>query len=480
MTTPHLQRKLGLWACISIVIGSVIGSSIFMKPATMAGQLGSPWLLLAVWIVAGVISIFGGMINSEVGTMIPETGGQYTYFRIMYGEFFAYILGWAAFIVINTAGIAAISYIFGYYFNSLITLPAFSKSVEIAFHFHIPFIGTIYPLENFGIKSISILCILIMTLINIRSVKAGGSVGVVFTVLKVVALLFLVIAIFAFGKGSTQNFTTNSSTMKFSFWSVLTGFIAATSGALAAYDGWNNLGSAGGEIIHPQKNIPRGLIGGIFLCMILYVFTTQAYLYMMPLDEMKNSHLVATDALQKVMGSKGALLIGLLVIISTAGAVNANVLPCARITYAMARDGLFFSWAGKVSKKNHTPYTSLWLQCFISCLYVISGTFDMLTDMFVFVTWLFYGFAAYGIIVLRKKMPDVERPYKLKGYPYIPIIFILFTFIYFIISIYNDIHNYLIGETRIIYSSLGMMLLIIGVPFYIYFRNKKSKVKSKN
>lgn len=265
--------------------------------------------------------------------------------------------------------------------------------------------------------------------------------------------------------------------MNFSAWSVLTGFVAATSGALAAYDGWNNLGSAGGEIRNPQKNIPRGLIWGLLICMLLYLGTTQAYLYMMPLDEMKGSHLVATDVLSKVMGSKGASVIALLVVVSTLGAVNGNVLPCARITYAMAHDKLFFSWAGKVDPKYHTPYTSLWLQCIWSALFVLTGSFDMLTDMFVFVTWIFYGFAAYGIIVLRKKMPDADRPYKLKGYPYIPVVFILFTLLYFIITIYNDVHNYVTGQSRIIYSALGLLLLAAGVPFYVYFRWKQRRAQ---
>lgn len=471
-STPHLQRKLGLWACISIVIGSVIGSSIFMKPATMAAQLGSPVLLLAVWIVAGIISIFGGMINSEVGAMIPETGGQYTYFRYMYGEFFAYLLGWAAFIVINTAGIAAIAFIFAQYADYFLHLPSFAQHTEQSIVWSIPFIGKIFPLENFGVKMLAILSIVTTSLINYRSVKLGGMVQVVFTVLKVGALLFLVISIFVSGKGSFKNFTANSATMNFSLWSVITGFVAATSGALAAYDGWNNLGLAGGEIIHPQKNIPRSLIGGLAVCIILYVLTTQAYIYMMPLDEMKNSHLVATDALSKVMGGKGAAIIALLVIVSTFGAVNSNVLPCARLTYAMAKDKLFFSWAKKIDGTYHTPSVSIWLQCAWSCILVLSGSFDMLTDMFVFVTWIFYGFAAYGIIVLRKKMPGAERPYKLKGYPFIPIIFILFTVLYFVITIYNDIHSYITGQSKIIYSALGFLLLLSGVPFYFYFRRK--------
>lgn len=472
-----LQRKLGLWACISIVAGSVIGSSIFMKPATMAGQLGSPLLLSLVWVVAGVVSIFGAMINAEVGAMLPETGGQYAYFRYMYGRFFSYMFGWASFIVINTAAIAGISFIFAQYSTYFIDLPSFSDTTVSSFIIHLPFIGELYPLNNIGVKALAILLIVVVTAINHRSVKAGGNIQVLFTLIKVLALLFLILGIFFSGKGSVSNFTTNSINMDFSAWGVLTAFIAATSGALAAYDGWNNLGFAGGEIKNPQKNIPRGLIWGLVVCIVMYLLTTQAYLYMLPVEEMKDSSLVATDALQKVMGAGGASLIAIMVIISTAGAANGNILPCSRVTYAMAKDGVFFSWAAKEDKRNHTPFASLWLQAAWSVVFVMTGSFDMLMDMFVFVTWIFYGFAAYGIIILRKKMPDAPRPYRLKGYPTIPIIFILFAALYFVITLYNDIYNYNTGKTPIVYSLLGLVLLSAGIPFYVYFlyRNKKMK-----
>jgi APA family basic amino acid/polyamine antiporter len=472
MPAPQLQRQLGLWTCISIVAGSVIGSSIFMKPATMAAQLGSPILLLIVWIVAGIISIFGGMINAEIGTMLPQTGGQYVYFRHMYGSFFAYLYGWAGFIVINTAAIAAIAFIAAQYTTYFIRLPHFDQSIEQSFVCTIPFVGQLFPLQNFGVKSLAILLVIVFTVINHRSVKAGGSVQVLFTILKIAALLFLISGIFFSGKGSIDNFTTASSTMDFSSWAVVTGFVAATSGALAAYDGWNNMGFVGGEIKDPQKNIPRGLIWGLIICIILYILTTLAYLYMLPLDEMKTSQLVATDALSKVMGAGGASIIALLVIISATGAMNGNILPCARITYAMAKDGLFFSWGAKVNASYHTPSAALWLQCIVSCLFILSGSFDMLADLFVFVSWLFYGFGAYGIFILRKKMPLAERPYRLKGYPVIPIIFILFAVFYFFMTLYNDIHNYLSGQSKIINAALGLLLLLTGVPFYWWFRRK--------
>jgi APA family basic amino acid/polyamine antiporter len=261
---------------------------------------------------------------------------------------------------------------------------------------------------------------------------------------------------------------------------IITSFTAATSGALAAYDGWNNLGFASGEIRNPQKNIPKGIIWGLLICITLYLLTTQAYLYMMPVDEMKRSGLVATDALSKVMGSGGASVIAILVIISAAGAANGNILPCARITYAMSKDQLFFKWGGAVDSSFHTPYKSLWLQCIISCLFIITGSFDMLADLFVFVSWLFYGFGAYGIFILRRKMPYAERPYRLRGYPWIPILFLSFAVFYFFMTIYNDVHRFRLGETKTINSALGCLLLLTGIPFYFYFKKKSRQNRDQN
>src|SRR5687768_1719140 len=333
MVSPQLERKLGLWACISIVVGAVIGSGIFMKPATMADQTGSPIILLLVWIIAGIISLFGGMINSEIGTILPNTGGQYVYFRHMYGDFFAFLFGWASFIVINTAAVAAIAFVFAQYSEYFFQLPQFSPEIERSVDFNLPGIGTLYPLENFGVKGLAILLILLVTFINYRSVKAGGAVQVLFTIIKIGALLLLVFFIFFSGKGSFMNFITPSLDRNTSFAATITGFIAATSGALAAYDGWNNLGFVAGEIKNPKRNIPRGLIIGLTICMLMYVLTSQSYLYVLPIDQLKNSSLVASDALAVVMGVTGGGLIALMVMVSTSGGVNGNLFPSARVTF---------------------------------------------------------------------------------------------------------------------------------------------------
>jgi APA family basic amino acid/polyamine antiporter len=477
MSAVQLERKLGLYACISIVVGAVIGSSIFMKPAIMAAQVGSPVTLLLVWVIAGVVSIFGGMINAEIGTVLPNTGGQYVYFRHMYGEFFAFLYGWAAFIVINTAGIAAIAFVFAQYSGYFVHLPHFSQAIEKSIHVYLPGIGKLYLLENFGVKCLAVLLIVIISFINYRSLKAGGAVQLLSALLKVGALLVLVFFIFFSGKGSFSNFITPSINRDTSFAATVTGFIAATSGALAAYDGWNNLGFVAGEIKDPKKNIPRGLIIGLLICLLMYVLTSQAYLYVLPIDQMKNSPLVASDALAVVMGVVGGGLIALMVMISTLGAVNGNVMPCARVTFAMGEQKVFSAWVGKVQPRFRTPGNALWLQCIWACLFVFSGSFDMLTDMFVFITWIFYGFAAYGIFILRKKMPDAERPYKVWGYPVIPRIFIFFSAFYFAVTLYTDVNNYMSGKTEFINSIYGLALTAAGIPLFYFFRWKYKNKK---
>ena len=470
-----LTRKLGLWTTVSIVAGSVIGSSIFMKPAVMAGQLGSPLLLVVVWIAAGVISMMGAAVNAEIGAMLPVTGGQYVFFQKMYGDFFAYLYGWAAFAVINTASVAAIAFIFSQYAEYFIHLQRFAAAIEHSWQINLPFIGQLYPLENAGVKSLTILLILLLTWINCRSVKAGGRVQLLFSAAKIIALLMMVIMIFFSGKGNTHNFIQASSSVHLGGLALVGGIIAAMSGAFAAYDGWNNIGFVAGEIKEPGKNIPKGLFIGLGICILLYVLTNQAYLYILPIDTMAKSSLVATDALNPVMGNVGAGLIALLVMISTLGCTNGNILACPRVTFEMANRGYFFSSTGKVHPKYQTPSNAIWLHTLITCLFVLTGSFDMLTDLFVFVTWIFYGFGAFGVFILRKKMPDAERPYKVRGYPWVPLIFVLFTAFYFVMTLYTDINNYITGKTHFINSVFGLVLVLAGVPLYFYFKKKKRK-----
>jgi APA family basic amino acid/polyamine antiporter len=291
----------------------------------------------------------------------------------------------------------------------------------------------------------------------------------------VAVILLLVLGILFSGKGDVSNFITNAPGFDLSGWALLGAFMAATTGAFAAYDGWNNLNMMAGEIKNPQRNITRSLIVGLWICIVIYVLVTLAYMYALPIDAMAKSKLVASDAINIALGNIGGGVIAGLIVVSTFGGTNANLLSCARVVFAMGESKTFFSGVAKVHRKFKTPGNAVLVLGIISSLFVLSGSFDMLADMFIFVSWVFYGLVILGLFILRKKMPNVERPYKAWGYPVVPLIFLLFTGVYIATTLYNDINNYVQGRSPIINSLFGLILTAIGVPLYFYFKKKNEK-----
>ena len=469
-TTSSLAQKIGFWSATSIIIGSIIGSGVFMKPASMAAELGSPVWLTLIWIIAGLFSLFGALIYAELGAMIPETGGMYVYFRYMFGDFIAFLYGWAAFAVINTASVAAIAFVCAQYADYFLHLPRFDAVTEHSIAWHIPFIGDLYPLENIGVKSLSIALILVLTLLNYISVKAGSALQVISTFLKMAVIAALVFGIFFSSNGSFQNFIHADHPKE--GWSLMSGIIAAMTGAFFAYDGWINIVSMAGEVKLPQKNIPKSLLTGVFACIAVYVLVNQAYLYVLPVEKVAQSPLVASDAIGIAWGTTGSTIVAAMIVICTLGAINGNVMAPARITYAMGKDKVFLPWTGKGHKRFQTPGNALWLHGIWASLFIITGSFDMLADMFVFITWIAYLFGALGIFMLRKKMPDRPRPYKIWGYPWVPILFIIFSAFYLITTVWNDVSNYLNHRQPIINSVLGLAITALGLPLYFYFKKK--------
>jgi basic amino acid/polyamine antiporter, APA family len=479
MPETSLERQLGLWATISVVAGGVIGSGIFMKPAVMAGQLGSPVLLLGVWMFAGLITLCGALTNAEVAAMMPETGGQYVFFQKMYGDFGSFFYGFSALAVFNTAGVASLAYVFSQYMQNFVEFPHLSTATEQMIHIHIPFIGDISPLQNSGVKGFTILTIILLTYANCRSVKFSAGMQVLFTVLKIAALFLLVGGILLSGRGDAHNLVTASGSLKPRGADLLNAFIAATAGAFWAYDGWNNITFVAGEIKEPRKNIPRGLFVGLLICIVAYMMMNVSYIYALPIDSMAQSKMIAADASRAVMGTIGAIFISLLVVISTFGTTNGNILATARVTFAMAREKRFFSFAGEVHRKFRTPAKALIVHCIWTCLLVLSGSFDMLTDMLIFISWVFYGLSAAGVMILRKKMPDHPRPYKVWGYPFVPLIFIGFSSFFVVMTLVNDVRHYLAGEVPIINSLFGILLTLPGVPLYWYFKKQSGRAKER-
>jgi len=463
----ELIRGLTLTAAVMIAAGSMIGSGIFRKPATMAGQLMSPELLIIIWAGAGIITFIGALVNAEIAGMIDATGGQYVYFRKMYGDFTAFLYGWSIFSVIQTGSQAAIAYAFGEYLGYFIKYPELSQAWQ-DFSVYMPFVGNIHPFFEFGPKAAAIFCILFLTWINYLGVVFGGFVQTVITFIKIGSIILLAALLFIFGTGNFSNlnsgFTVPESTLN-----NLTALIGlALAGAFWAYDGWNNVTFVSGEVKDPQRNIPKALLYGTLIVVGVYVLINVAFLYILPIDVMAKSPLVAASAAEVIFGTSGASIIAIAVIVSTFGAVSASVLTTARVQFAMARDKLFFTPLGKVHPKFGTPHVSLVVQGLWSCVLVMTGSFDTITDYVIFAAWTFYMLGAFGVYILRKKMPDAHRPYKVWGYPYTPAIFVVFSFLFLLNSIIEDTSD----------AAMGTILILIGLPIYFYWKIKMKKVKN--
>ncbi|MBL8006041.1 MAG: amino acid permease [Ignavibacteria bacterium] len=461
-----LLTKLGLYTAVLIVISSMIGSGIFKKAAPMALELQSGGILLLCWVIAGIVTLIGAATNAEIAGLIAAPGGQYVYFKEMYGKAFAFIYGWSCFSVIQSASIASIAYVFAESVNAVIPLPHLSDSIE-----KLSIFGIFYPLDSFGVKSLTIITIVFLTAANYLGVIFGGFISNLFTTLKVIGIVIIIVLGLTISGGSVSNIGPVGESVNAQYGSNLGLFgamFAAMLGAFWAYDGWNNIGYLGGEVKNPKRNIPLALFAGVGIVMAVYLLTNFVYLYVMPVSEIieianKENTIIAVEVMRKFIGNGGAFFISVLIMISTFGTTNGTILASSRIYFAMSRDNLFFKSAGNVHPKFKTPYTSLLMQGMWASVLVLSGTFDQLTDMLIFASFIFYGAGAFGVFILRKKMKDAHRPYKAIGYPLIPFIFVLFCITLVIVTIIQNPRD----------AGIGLVLVLSGIPFYMFW-NKKS------
>lgn len=465
-----LLQKLGLFTAVTIVIGSMIGSGIFKKSASMSGELGAPGIVLVIWLAAGIISLIGALTNAEVAGLLPRAGGQYVYFREMYGKFTGYLYGWSIFAVIQTGSIASIAYVFSGYLEYFFPAPHMAADWE-AWGFSISWGGQVlldcYPLKDIGLKLMTIFLIMFLSTVNYFGVAFGGIVQNVFTILKNLAIAFIVIVALAFGAGAAANFNPFVNTaFQFPSGTLLGGIVLALSGAFWAYDGWNNITYLGAEVKDAQRNIPRAMMTGMFFVIAVYLLINLAYFYVLPVDAIKDSSFLASDVMRKAVGDWGGAFVAVAVMVSTFGTTNGTILVSARVYYAMAKDRLFFRKLEDVHHKYRTPGVSILIQGLWASMITMTGSFDQLTDMLIFVSWIFYGLGAYGVFVLRKKMPNAERPYKAFGYPWLPAFFVVFSAFFVGFSIWYNVRN----------AIFGIILVAIGIPLYFYF-NKQKNVK---
>jgi APA family basic amino acid/polyamine antiporter len=464
------QRTIGLRTATALVVGSIVGSGIFMRPAEMAALLGSPVQVMLVWIVAGLFTLLSVLVMAEVAAMLPETGGQYAFMQHMYGDFWAYLYGWAAFAVINCAGTAGISFIAAQYLEYFIPLPRFSEATEQAFSLHIPFIGKLYPLEHIGRKCVSICFLTLFTIIGYRSTRLGARLQFILAAAKVLAISLLVGGLFFSGKGSVLNFQAISGPASAGGLTLVLAWVAACNGALQALDGCNTMLYMTGEIRNPGVNIPRSLVMGLVTAIGIYLVVNIAMMYVLPIDQMAGSSLVASDAAMVAFGAVGGGIIAFLIVLSVLGSTQVNVLTPPRLSFAMAQRGRFFRAAGMVHPRFNTPGNALLIHLGVMAAMTLSGSFYILTDMYIFIVWVFNLMMMAGLFILRKKYPWKERPYKVWGYPWMPLLVILFNGGYLLLTLYDDVRNYLDGKTPVMNSVFGLVVVVLGIPLYVYFR----------
>ena len=431
---PKLKRVLSLLDATMINTGGIIGSGIFMVPATVAMLTGSSSLFFMVWIAGGIVSLFGALSVAELGAAMPRAGGQYVYLSEAYGPVWGYLYGWSAVAVINTASIAAVGV-------------AFSEYLRFFF-----------PITDISIKGIAVATIVLLTIINILDVKSGARFQNVFTISKLGAIFGIIILGLVMEGGSNQNLSPFFSDQSFT---ELVGPLGlAMVSVLWTFDGWIFITYVAGEVKNPGRNIPLSLIFCMLIVVSIYLLLNYVLIYTLGFTGMNGSDLVVSDAASVFLGNKGAAIVTVIILISLIGANNGFVLTSARINYAMAKDKLFFHQASQIHPRFKSPANALIIQCVWACLLTFTGTFNQLITYIIFASWIFYGMSAGAVIILRNKKPDMERPYKTPVYPWIPIIFILF-------AIFLTINTIMEAPRD---AAIGAGIILAGLPMYYYWK----------
>ncbi len=460
-----MEKRLGLSYVIIFVIANIIGSGVYKKIAPMASELhSSVWILIA-WVVGGIITLFGALSNAEVAGMLADTGGDFVYFKKIYNRFFAFIYGWSLFTVIQTATISSLAYVFAQSLNSIIPVPELFPSLQ---HFSIA--GIFFPFQGSGIKLIAIMLILILTFLNISGLKSGAWVSK--AILMLVGAGLLTIVVFGLSSKAGRSISSMDAGEIIHGTVSVSAFFTAMLAAFWAYQGWVSVGYIGGEIKDATRNIPKGIITGVFIVVFIYLLVNVTYLTLLSIPQLAGIHdagnkIAAVEAVRVFWGTKGVMFISILILITTLGCTNASILTGARPYYAMAKERLFFSGIGKLNKANVPGNSLLWQGLWASVL-VLSGTFDQLTDMIIFAVFIFYGATSLGVFILRRRMPDVHRPYKVWGYPVVPAIYILFCIGLFI--------NTIVARPR--EAAIGMTLILLGIPVYLIFKKRNAGKES--
>jgi APA family basic amino acid/polyamine antiporter len=457
-----LVRGLTATDTTALVVGIVIGTGVFLKTAVMTQDVGTPALVMAAWVAAGVLSLAGALSYAELGAMFPAAGGEYVYLKKSYGETAAFLFGWQRFIVAGSGSNASLASGFAIFLAAFLPLNAVWVRREVSL------LGQTVDWQFGPRQLVAVGAILFLSVVNCFSVALGGKVQSALTVLKIGGIAFVVLGIFLFsGSADWSHLRAAAGTRAWSGWAT---FGTAMLAALWAYDGWNNMPMAAGEVQNPGRNIPRALIGGMLVVMAIYCLANLAYFYALPVTEIVTSNStrhraalpVASKAASTFLGEYGGKLVAVAFVVSAFGALNGSILSNARVPYAMARDRLFFAKMAHLSERTRVPVWALGIQAVWSSLLAVSGTFDQLTDSLLFASWIFYGLVTSSIFVLRRKMPEAARPYRTLGYPVVPAIFVL-------VSAWLVVNT--LVEKRI-ESVTGLVLILAGLPLFFWFRSR--------
>ena len=457
---PELIRALGLWGAIAVNVANMIGTGVFLKTRVMTCNVGSPLEVLAVWLLAGLLCLAGTAAYSEIGALLPEAGGDYVFLRQAYGRAAAFLYGWTTFSVARTGSQAALAVGFAIFLN----VAANGALAHPLWQFRI--LAHVFSIT--GISVVALLVIWVTAWMGCGRIDAGGSLTLALTVLKVALVAAVAIGAFVLGSGSLDHFRQSASAaascegVAATARGGLAGFSAAMLGALWAYDGWNNVAPLLGEMRQPERNIPRAFIGGTLLVVLLYLFVNAGYFYALTPEAMARlpaSASVATETMKRFLGGAAVSVMAVTLMLSSFNALQSSVLANSRITYAMARDGLFFRMFGELSRRNHAPVRSILMQALWASVLALSGSFDALTDSVIFASWLFYGLSTGALFIFRRKWPQAARPYRIWGYPWVPGLFLAAS-----VALLAGTFVSNPGE-----AVVGSLIMLAGLPLFAWF-----------
>ncbi len=445
---PELTRALGLRHSLAVVVGTVIGSGIFLVPAEMARAAGSTKLVYLAWGVGGLLSFFGALTYAELGAMKPQAGGEYVYIRDAYGALPGFLYAWTWFLIAKPASVATLT-------TGLVRVLGTFSVFEIFSH---DFIASPFPV-TYG-QLLAIALTLIITFLNFLGIKKAGEFQLVFTVLKVGVILAIILVGFSYASGSWGHFSAGYSAAR----GGIAGFMAALVAALWAYDGWNDLSMISGEVRNPGRNLPISLIAGVAIVGALYVLTNAAVQYVLPAAAIAATERPASDAIGLVLGWRGAWLVSAGMALSILVAMNGTIMSAARVPWAVARDRYFFSALAEVHPRFHSPATALWAQAaFAIGLLLLGGNYKQFFSLAIFSEWLFYMLAASTLFIFRRREPDANRPYRVFGYPWVPGLFVVAAGVLLYYTFTDNPLN----------SALGCLVILAGVPVFFFFARKR-------